>query len=528
MSRMKSRVNGGVNCTAQVDPANILEADNATQGVAEKSTRWHTSYKGGHMTKPTDGSGNLCLRFLPLLFLVAIGTLGIVAQRETGDWPQFGWDLASSSAPTYATGITAANVGTLTRRQVTLDGTVDGSPIYLRGVTVKGSKHDVFFVTTTYGKTIAVDAATGTILWEYTPPKYDSLHGSAQVTNSSPVADPDREYIYAAVPDGTVQKLAVSDGHALWATSITLMPTTEKIAGALKVFHGRVVAVTGGYVGDRPPYQGHVVTLDAQSGRLLHVWYSLCNDRTALYMPNTCPQSDSAIWGRAGAVIDAGTGNIFVATGNGDYDGKTNWGDAVIELNPDATQIIGNYTPANNAELNRRDLDVGSAAPAMLGGDLLAQGGKDGVFWLISIKAMTGSASHMGGELQTIPTPSAARQFPTAPAVWHHGTETWMFAADFGATAAWTIKDGKLSPMWKNSNGGTSPVVAGGLLYVYDAAGGLRIYDPVKGTQLVDLQCGAGHWNSPIVVDGKVALPEGNANMHTTTGVLDIWSLPGR
>jgi len=480
------------------------------------------------MTKPTDGGVNICRHIVALFFLVVTGTLGAVAQRETGDWPQFGWDLASSSSPTYATGITAANVDKLVRRQVTIDGTVDSAAIYLRGVTVKGLKHDVFFVTTTYGKTIAIDAALGTILWEYTPPKYDSLHGTAQITNSSPVADPDREYIYTAAPDGTVQKLAIADGHALWTTAITLMPAKEKIAGALKEFRGRIIAVTGGYVGDRPPYQGHVVILDAKTGQLLHVWNSLCSDHTALFMPNTCPESDSAIWGRAGAVIDAATGNIFVAPGNGPYDGKTSWGDAVIELNPDATKIIGNYTPANNAELNRRDLDVGSTSPTMLGGDLIAQGGKDGVFWLISIKGMAGSTSHMGGELQTVPTPSAARQFPTEPAVWHYGAEPWMFAADFGATAAWTLKDGKITAMWKNSNAGTSPVVAGGLLYVYDSGGGLRIYDPLKGTQVADLECGSGHWNSPIVVDGKIALPEGNANMHGTTGVFDIWSLPGR
>ena len=80
--------------------------------------------------------------------------------------------------------------------------------------------------------------------------------------------------------------------------------------------------------------------------------------------------------------------------------------------------------------------------------------------------------------------------------------------------------------MWKNRNGGTSPVVAGGLLYVYDPEGGLRVYDPAKGTQIADLESGSGHWNSPIVVDGKIALPEGNANQHASTGVLDIWSLP--
>jgi hypothetical protein len=30
------------------------------------------------------------------------------------------------------------------------------------------------------------------------------------------------------------------------------------------------------------------------------------------------------------------------------------------------------------------------------------------------------------------------------------------------------------------------------------------------------------------VVDGKIALPEGNANQHASSGVLDIWSLPAQ
>jgi hypothetical protein len=42
------------------------------------------------------------------------------------------------------------------------------------------------------------------------------------------------------------------------------------------------------------------------------------------------------------------------------------------------------------------------------------------------------------------------------------------------------------------------------------------------------LASGGGHWNSPIVVDGRVALPEGDANRHETTGVLDIWRLPSK
>jgi hypothetical protein len=463
--------------------------------------------------------------FLPFLFiLLGIGAVATFGQQGGSDWIQFGGDQASSSSSNSVTGITFANAASLSRHQIHLDGTVDASVIYLRGVNVIGAKHDAFFMTTTYGKTIAVDANQGSVLWEYTPPKYQSWEGSRQITNSTPIADSDRQNVYAAAPDGTVQKLAISDGHVLWTTAITLLPEREKIASPLREFRGHIVAVTDGYVGDQPPYQGHVAVLDAQTGKLLHVWNSLCSNRPGLLDPNSCHDTQSGIWGRAGAVIDS-SGNIFVSTGNGPYDGKTSWGDATIELNPDATEMLGNYTPTNNAELNERDLDVGSTSPVLLGGDFLAQGGKDGQIRLLSIKAVAGTEAHKGHEVQTVSTPSGSLML-TAAAVWHPGSETWMFAADRNATAAWTLENGKLVQKWKNNNGGTSPLVAGGLLFVYNPSGGLRVYDSAKGTLVTTLACGSGHWNSPIVVDGKVALPEGNANQHVSTGVLDVWTLP--
>jgi hypothetical protein len=231
-----------------------------------------------------------------------------------------------------------------------LDGTVDASAIYLHGVTIHGANHDAFFVTTSYGKTIAVDGDSGAVLWEYTPAGIAAWEGTAQITNSTPAADPDRQHIYAAAPDGGVRRLAIADGHAEWTTAVTLLPASEKIASPLKQFGGHIIAVTGGYVGDAPPYQGHVAVLDAQTGALLSVWNSLCSDRAGLIQPATCGSTRSAIWGRAGAVIDP-AGNLFVATGNGPYNGTTDWGDSVIELDPGATQVLGNYTPADNATL---------------------------------------------------------------------------------------------------------------------------------------------------------------------------------
>ena len=325
-------------------------------------------------------------------------------QRGPGhDWTQFGWDVNRSSASNDATGITPANVATLRRQQVTLDGTVDSSPIYLHGVQINGRTHDTFFVTTTYGKTIAIDAADGSVLWRYTPPGFSTWAGTRQITTATPVADPSRNFIYAASPDGHIQKLSVADGHAVWSTSITNLPRREKIASSLNYDHGRVIAVTGGYIGDAPPYQGHVAILDAATGRLTHVWNSLCSDRPELLQPESCTESGSAIWGRAGAVIDPRTGDIFIATGNALWNGRNNWGDAAIALDSSATRIVDNYTPSNTEELNRRDGDIGSTSPALLGNGYVIQGGKDGSIRLLQFGRTRGAAPRRGAKCKSYP-----------------------------------------------------------------------------------------------------------------------------
>lgn len=440
------------------------------------------------------------------------------------DWPMFGWDVGRGSAPGVAMGITAANLKDLQRQQVPIDGTVDASAIYLHGVVVEGATHDVFFVTTTYGKTLAIDAGRGTVLWEFTPPGYAGLAGTYRITNATPVADADRKAIYAASPDGVIRKLAVADGKVLWAAPVTRLPAREKIASPLGFFRGRVIATTDGYIGDQPPYQGHVAILDAATGKLLHVWNALCSDRHGLLEPGSCPESDAGIWGRAGAVVDAKTGDIFVATGNARWDGAQYWGDATLELDPDATRVLGNYTPRNTEYLDTHDADVGSVSPVLAGGPYVVQGGKDGVLDVLDWRRMQGSRPHRGGAASRTPTPGGARLF-TAPALWRHAGSAWLYVADKDGTAAYTLQGDALHPQWHDGRAGTSPVIADGMAFVYDPRGGLYVYDAVSGHQVGKLDAGGGHWNSPIVVDGRIALPEGDANDHATRGVLDIWRL---
>jgi hypothetical protein len=449
------------------------------------------------------------------------------AAANTADWPTFGGDNTRTNANMAPTRITAANVGSMVRQQVMISAPIDAGLIYLRGAQVNGAAHDVFFGTTNVGRTVAIDANEAKVLWEFAPPDFDESRalnpqrgggdnpfGAKQITNSTPVADSNRQFIYAAAADGKVTKISIADGKAVWSSAVTKLPKIEKMDSPLSFVDGHVLVPTAGYVGDAGTYQGHVVMLNAGTGAIEHVWNSLCSDRLELLDPTTCPQVQSAIWGRAGIVIDPATGNLLFATGNGPYDGKTAWSDALIMLDPTMTKMLGNWTTTNNAELRQRDLDMGSTSPVLLGDGYIAQGGKDGTIRLLTMDIIKGTEPHQGGELQSVPTPNSA-QLLSASATAKINNTTYLFAAQGGrgggGTTAWTFgADHQLKEAWKNTRGGNTPFYAGGLLFTYNAqAGGVQVFDAVTGNAVATLESGSGHWNSVIVADNRIALPEG-------------------
>jgi len=473
-----------------------------------------------------------------LLVSLVLGVLTVVfvASAAAGDWPQFGYGPSRTNSPAAATGITAANVGKLVRQQVRLDGIADSNAIYLHGAQVGGAAHDAFFVTTSYGRTIAIDASTGATLWEYVPPGIATWEHSAQIMTAAPAADPSWSSLYAASPDGKIHKLSIADGSEItaggWPVTITLDPKHEKIGPGINVSGNLVLATTGGYIGDIPPYQGHVVTIDRSTGRLLHVFNALCSNRHTLIQPTSCIESGAAIWGRGGAVVEPRSHKLLVATGNATYNGRTMWGDSVLELSPDAGNLLQAYTPKNHLYLEGTDLDLGSVSPALLTKTLVAQAGKDGRIRLLSLDHLNGktrsAAAITGGELQILAGPG--HPLLAAPAVWHNGNRAWLFVASYAALAGYVLETRPkphLRRVWLERHGGSSPVVAGGLLFSFDPlAGGVHVYRPTTGALVTTLPTGKGHWNSPIVADGRVAVPEGDSNDHNGKGVLDIFRLP--
>jgi hypothetical protein len=468
----------------------------------------------------------------PTAAAAAIPTPAHVSAQRLLDWPEFGLDPQRTDSSEGATAITSANVSHLRQLQLTLSGTVDSSPIYLHGVNVAGATRNVILVSTTYGKTMAIDATSAQVLWTFTPAGFSGWAGSAQITTASPLADPDRQFVYATSPNGLIHKLSLSDGHesnaGSWPVSVTRDPTHEKLAAALNIDGPDVIAATGGYFGDAPPYQGHVVLIDRASGQIKAVSNTLCSDRHRLIVPSSCPASDSAILSRSGVVVEPGGRRLLLDTGNGPWNGSNNFGDSVLQLTFPDLKLRQAYTPTNQDSLSSSDTDLGSSAPALLGENRIVLAGKDGIMRVLDLSRLDGhppfSPHVLGGEVQKLQIPGGGQLF-TAPAVWRRGKRTTVFVAGENGTGAYVMRRGRLYQAWQNETPGTSPVMAGGLLYVYDpSAGGIYVYRPASPHPIAKLPGASGHWNSPIVIDGHVVEPEGNANDHSLSGTLEIFS----
>ncbi|HEV3457341.1 MAG TPA: PQQ-binding-like beta-propeller repeat protein [Thermoanaerobaculia bacterium] len=468
---------------------------------------------------------------------------GIPASGTPGDWQQFGYDPRHSGTAALETTLRPGNVGTLhLLYSVSLPGTVDDAPVFLSGVTTAAGVRDVLYVTTTDGQLVAVDAATGGVLWSRQPAT------GPQYTTSAPAVDPSRQLVYSYGLEGRVHRYRVGDGSEVtgggWPQLATLKPEVEKCSPALAVAtaanrRSYLYVANGGYPGDAGDYQGHVTAVDLGSGAQ-HVWNANCSDQPVHFTHGNpdCPSVQTAVWQRGGVVYDSDLDRILFATGNGPFDvpqGGHDWGDSVLELRPSgagngaaANGPLDSYTPVNFQQLQNQDADLGSTAPAVLPAvpgsrfpHLAVQGGKDGNLRLLNLDNLSGQGQpgKVGGELQSIPVPQGGEVL-TAVAVWTDpasGTP-WIFVANDSGLSGIQVAAGgdgtpALTPMWTDSNGGTSPVVADAIVF-YVGGAGLRALSARHGALLwSDGGPSSIHWQSPIVVDGRVYVADGNGKL---------------
>jgi hypothetical protein len=110
---------------------------------------------------------------------------------------------------------------------------------------------------------------------------------------------------------------------------------------------------------------------------IYHGWV-MAYDTTNLAAPpgvfNTTPNTVSGqsfcqggIWMSGGApAIDPANNNLYLITGNGAFDGTTDFSDSYVRLNPTLTTVMDYFTPFNQSTLAPMDLDVGSSGTALL------------------------------------------------------------------------------------------------------------------------------------------------------------------
>ncbi|HEY1883140.1 MAG TPA: PQQ-binding-like beta-propeller repeat protein [Candidatus Cybelea sp.] len=451
------------------------------------------------------------------------------------DWPVFGFDPARSSFNSSERALTVGNVHRLRERWQIAFGAglvADSTPIFLNRVRIGRSHRPMLYQTTTSGVTFGIEALSGRIVWKF------ATHGP-KYTRSTPAADPSGAAIYAPGVDGKVHKLDAATGREVrsagFPARVSHMPNTEADDAPLNVANGYVYATTSAYNDDDAlPYLGHVVGVSLTSGEE-RVFNSLCSKVHKLPEPHFCRQQRSGIWSRGSAVVDPDSsmnGRIYVSTGNGDFNANTgghNYGDSVLALAPDLSDLYGSYTPTDYQQLQERDLDIGSTSPTLLPRQpssttplMLAQGGKDGVLRLVDRASLPG----VGGELQMLNLPSAL--FST-PAVWTDASNNaWIFMGFPSVVQAYRLETSasgvsQLVGIWQNAAGstvlGTSPVVANGIVFVafngqivaLNARTGSELWS--SATSSSGKTIGSVHWESPIVVNGWVYCSDHNGSL---------------
>jgi hypothetical protein len=484
--------------------------------------------------------------------LVAVFAAALVAMTgSTGwaigpDWPQFGYDAAHSSLNPTETALNRNTVGGLTRVfTASLPGVADAPVVYRPDVSTSSGVRDLIFAHTRDGWTTALDASSGKLIWsrQVGPGTCRINNGPTPCyTTSSAALDPSGGYVYSYGLDGNVHKYMAGTGveirSVVWPELATRKPFDEKGSSdlALVTSHGTsyLFVANGGYPGDRGDYQGHVTAINLGTG-IQRVFNTACSDQTVHFASRQtpdCSHLQSAVWARGGVTYDAALDRVYLTTGNGDFDvSGHNWGDTVLALHADGTGSGGNpldtYTPANFQDLQDRDADLGSSAPALMqapaGSSVVqvgVQAGKDAKLRLLNVANLSGRSGigHTGGELQILDVPQGG-QVLTQPATWTDSSGTgWLFLANGSGISGLRLtlqgNTPKLTPAWKSATGGTTPVLANGVLY-YLTGSGVRALDPATGATLwAEPTSSVGlHWQSAIVVAGHLYYPDGSGKL---------------
>jgi hypothetical protein len=428
-------------------------------------------------------------------------------------------DLSRTGANTQETILTTANVASSFGQLFsdTMDGQVYAQPLYLQNLNIAGGTHDVIFVCTENNSVYAFDADTPDVTYWQTnlgtpfPATDGDLEPVVGIT-STPVIDLASGTIYVEScmqsGDHELHALDITTGAEKFGGPVTLaapgfVPSIERQRAGLLLLNGLVYLCFASY-GDNGDYHGFIFGYNATN---LSLEYSF----------NTTPTgTQGGVWSSGMAPAADTDGNIYVMTGNGTFDGTTNFGMSLLKLSANLT--VEDYaTPDNYQPLSDADLDFGSGGVVLLPTHYAVGIGKDLNLFLADINNL----GHVGNFAEVF----AAEQFQgdvvgKSPVYWQGPSMQYLFLAhannpteSFQFTGSYINQTalGTSSFSQNDRCGGLSLSANGtnnGILWEVGSDSNLRAYDAVNFPNVLWMGSVGKYvkMTSPTIANGRVYL----------------------
>jgi hypothetical protein len=333
-----------------------------------------------------------------------------------------------------------------------VDGALYGQPLWVAGLTIGGAQHNVVFVATEHDSLFAfdADAIPCAALWSVS--LIDGAHGGAG--GETPVPAGSTGYLVGRGVGDLAPEVGVTGTPVIDPASNTLYVVSKSVSANQTAFFQRLHAIDLATGNERPGAPATIVGTYPGSGDgtstvvfdpraenqraalalidgVIYIawaahedsppWYgwvmAYAYGATGFSQPavlNTAPDAqDAGIWMSGGAPAADASGNLYLITGNGDFDASSttapnsDYGDSLLQLTP-SLGVSQYFTPSDQATDSGGDKDFGAGGAAVLAdlpagspvSQVLLCGGKDGSLYLLNRQALGGFGD--GGALQKI------------------------------------------------------------------------------------------------------------------------------
>jgi uncharacterized protein (TIGR03437 family) len=279
---------------------------------------------------------------------------------------------------------------------------------------------------------------------------------------------------------------------------------------------------------DSRAYHGWMIAYDAKDLHQVAVFNATPNaNQGSFWMGGAAPAADAE-------------GNVYAISGNGEFDppaNGANFGDSVVKLSSSELKVIDYFTPFNQLNLDKADLDLGTSGALLLPDNvgsaahphLLICAGKEGRIYLLDRDRM--GQFNAGGDSQIVQSVEGAIGPLYGGAAYFN--RTVYFAGSNDRLKAFRISGARLetSPLSQSpgvfSYPGAVPAIsangsANGVVWLMDSSygGTLRAFDASNVTrELYDSQMNASRdvlgpfvrFSTPVIANGRVYAGTGDS-----------------